>query len=78
LFAAICNQGLEGVVAKRRGQRYRPGERAWVKTKNKEYWRYGQELEAVRRAVEGSCGLAAFRVQLSSVCAAAMVVLTFL
>jgi bifunctional non-homologous end joining protein LigD len=51
LFAAVCDQGLEGVVAKRRAQRYRPGERAWIKTKNKDYWRYGQELEAVGRVV---------------------------
>jgi hypothetical protein len=36
LFDAVCAQGLEGVVAKRRSQRYRPGERAWVKTKNKD------------------------------------------
>jgi bifunctional non-homologous end joining protein LigD len=34
LFGAVCEQGLEGVVAKRRTQRYRPGERAWIKTKN--------------------------------------------
>jgi bifunctional non-homologous end joining protein LigD len=60
LFAAVCGQGLEGVVAKRRGQRYRPGERAWIKIKNKAYWRYGEELEAVRRAVEGTCGRADF------------------
>jgi bifunctional non-homologous end joining protein LigD len=60
LFAAVCDRGLEGVVAKRRCQRYRPGERAWIKTKNKDYWRYDQELEAVRRAVEGTCGRAAF------------------
>jgi ATP-dependent DNA ligase len=33
LFQAVCEQELEGVVAKRRGERYRPGERAWVKTK---------------------------------------------
>jgi bifunctional non-homologous end joining protein LigD len=60
LFAAVCDRGLEGVVAKRRAQRYRPGERAWIQTKNKDYWRYAQELEAVRRAVEGSCGRADF------------------
>jgi bifunctional non-homologous end joining protein LigD len=52
LFAAICEQGLEGVVAKRRSQPYRPGERAWVKTKNREYWRYGKELESLRRSIE--------------------------
>jgi bifunctional non-homologous end joining protein LigD len=60
LFAAVCEQGLEGVVAKRRGQRYRPGERAWIKTKNKNYWRYGEELESVRRSIESSCGAAVF------------------
>jgi hypothetical protein len=51
LFAAVCDQGLEGVVAKRRGQRYRPGERAWVKTKNRAYWRYEEELESLRRSL---------------------------
>jgi bifunctional non-homologous end joining protein LigD len=51
LFAAVCDQGLEGVVAKRRGQRYRPGERTWIKTKNRAYWRYGEELESRRRSL---------------------------
>jgi bifunctional non-homologous end joining protein LigD len=60
LFAAVCERGLEGVVAKRRSERYRPGERRWVKTKNKEYWRYGEELEPMRRAVEASCGRTVF------------------
>jgi hypothetical protein len=32
-------------VAKRPNQPYRPGERAWIKTKNKAYWRYGEEVE---------------------------------
>jgi ATP-dependent DNA ligase len=27
-------QGMEGIVAKRRSQRYRPGDRVWTKTKN--------------------------------------------
>jgi bifunctional non-homologous end joining protein LigD len=35
LFEAVCDQGMEGIVAKRRSQRYRPGDRAWIKTKNK-------------------------------------------
>jgi ATP-dependent DNA ligase len=48
----VCEQRLEGVVAKRRSQRYRPGDRAWTKTKNKAYWRYGEELESVRRSIE--------------------------
>jgi bifunctional non-homologous end joining protein LigD len=52
LFAAVCERGLEGVVAKRRSQPYRPGERAWIKTKNKAYWRYGEELESIRRYIE--------------------------
>jgi bifunctional non-homologous end joining protein LigD len=45
LFDAVCNVGIEGVVAKRLGQRYRPGERLWVKCKNREYWRYPLERE---------------------------------
>jgi ATP-dependent DNA ligase len=52
LFTAVCEQGMEGVVAKRRSQSYRPGERAWVKTKNKAYWRYGEELESLQRSLE--------------------------
>jgi bifunctional non-homologous end joining protein LigD len=52
LFAAVCEQGMEGVVAKRRSQSYRPGDRAWIKTKNKAYWRYGEELESLRRSLE--------------------------
>ena len=35
LFAAVCERGLEGVVAKRLRDPYRPGERQWVKTKNR-------------------------------------------
>ena len=45
LFAATCEQGLEGVVAKRRDSFYRPGERGWVKVKNRSYWRFGEERE---------------------------------
>jgi bifunctional non-homologous end joining protein LigD len=52
LFEAVCDQGMEGIVAKRRSQRYRPGDRAWIKTKNKAYWRYGEELESLRRSLE--------------------------
>jgi ATP-dependent DNA ligase len=52
LFAAVCGQGLEGVVAKRRGERSRPGERRWIKTKNRDYWRYGHEVDAIRRRIE--------------------------
>jgi ATP-dependent DNA ligase len=34
------------VVAKRRDSRYRPGERGWVKIKNRQYWRYEMERES--------------------------------
>jgi bifunctional non-homologous end joining protein LigD len=46
LWAAVCEYELEGVVAKRRSGRYAPGVRAWIKTKNREYWRYDMEREA--------------------------------
>jgi bifunctional non-homologous end joining protein LigD len=46
LLASIIEQGLEGVVAKRRESTYRPGERGWIKAKNRAYWRYGQGWEA--------------------------------
>ena len=45
-FDAVCAPGLEGVVAKRRGSLYRPGDRGWVKIKNREYWRYELERES--------------------------------
>jgi hypothetical protein len=34
-FETVCREGLEGVVAKRQGSRYRPGKRtdAWIKIK---------------------------------------------
>jgi bifunctional non-homologous end joining protein LigD len=53
LFEAVCEHELEGVVAKRKAGVYRPGERGWVKVKNRNYWRYEMEnegaLEASRR-----------------------------
>jgi ATP-dependent DNA ligase len=61
LFAAVCEQAMEGVVAKRRSQRYRPGERAWIKTKNKSYWRYPEELESLRRSLERRYGSSSAR-----------------
>jgi bifunctional non-homologous end joining protein LigD len=45
LWEAVCAHELEGVVAKRRGGRYVSGERGWVKTKNRDYWRYEMERE---------------------------------
>jgi bifunctional non-homologous end joining protein LigD len=45
LFEAVCERELEGVVAKRTDSLYRPGQRGWVKIKNKNYWRYELERE---------------------------------
>ena len=47
LWRAVCQLGLEGIVAKKRGGLYRPGRRDWVKVKNRKYWRYGMEVEAI-------------------------------
>jgi bifunctional non-homologous end joining protein LigD len=37
LFEVVCERSLEGVVAKRVDGRYRPGERGWIKLKNRDY-----------------------------------------
>jgi len=39
LYNAVCEHGLEGVVAKRRVGVYRPGYRGWTKVKNPTDWR---------------------------------------
>ena len=52
LFAAVCEYGLEGVVAKKLSSRYRSGERGWVKVKNPNYWRRDAEQEAMTRKHE--------------------------
>ena len=49
LCEATATLGLESVVAKRRSEQYRPGERGCVKTKHRTYWRFGQELESAQR-----------------------------
>jgi bifunctional non-homologous end joining protein LigD len=49
LWTAVCEHELEGVVAKRRSGRYVPGGRGWVKTKNRDYWRYEMECEGARK-----------------------------
>jgi ATP-dependent DNA ligase len=51
-FRAVCDRGLEGIVAKRRSGKYRPGYRGWVKVKNPGYWRRESEIEGVRRSFE--------------------------
>ena len=45
LWQAVCEQELEGVVAKTRSGRYTSGERGWIKTKNRDYWRWEMERE---------------------------------
>ncbi|HEU6445313.1 MAG TPA: hypothetical protein VFL61_09670 [Gaiellaceae bacterium] len=47
LWQAICDHKVEGVVAKRVDRPYPPGERGWVKVKNRDYWRYELEREHV-------------------------------
>jgi ATP-dependent DNA ligase len=49
LWESVCERGLEGVVAKKLGEPYRPGERGWVKRKNPSWSRYEAEREAVTR-----------------------------
>lgn len=51
LFEAVCEHGLEGIVAKRRTGTYRPGYRGWTKIKNPNYWRRDQEIESMRQSV---------------------------
>ena len=52
LFAAVCARGLEGVVAKRARDPYRPGDRAWVKTKNRATARFAEERDGVGRRLK--------------------------
>jgi bifunctional non-homologous end joining protein LigD len=49
LWAAVVEHRLEGVVAKRLSERYRPGERSWLKRKNPAWPRYAAEREAAIR-----------------------------
>jgi ATP-dependent DNA ligase len=43
LFDVVCVRGLEGVVAKRLRDPYRPGERLWQKTKNRATQQFAEE-----------------------------------
>jgi hypothetical protein len=45
----VCEHDLEGVVAKPLRSRYVPGERGWVTTRNRDYWRYEMEREGALR-----------------------------
>jgi bifunctional non-homologous end joining protein LigD len=44
LLEATGNLGLEGIVAKKRSEPYRPGERCWIKVKHRHYWRFRSGL----------------------------------
>jgi bifunctional non-homologous end joining protein LigD len=48
LWDSIVAEGLEGVVAKRLDDPYRPGERRWIKRKNPDWWRLEHERESMR------------------------------
>ena len=48
LWEWVCERGMEGVVSKRVVS-HPPGQRRWLKTKNREYWRYPIEVAAARR-----------------------------
>lgn len=50
LYEATLRAGLEGIVAKRLSDPYRPGERGWIKAKHRSYWRFESELERIRRS----------------------------
>jgi bifunctional non-homologous end joining protein LigD len=52
LFTAVCELGLEGVVAKQQTSRYGASLRGWVKVKNPSYWRRESEIEGVRRSAK--------------------------
>jgi bifunctional non-homologous end joining protein LigD len=49
LWQAIREHRLEGVVAKRDSEPYRPGERTWIKRKNPEWPRFEAERESAIR-----------------------------
>jgi bifunctional non-homologous end joining protein LigD len=49
LLEATSGLGVEGIVSKKRSEPYRAGERGWIKTKHRHYWRFGQELEGAQR-----------------------------
>ena len=44
LFDAMCERGLEGIIAKRLRDPYRPATRRWVKTTYRATPRFAEEL----------------------------------
>jgi hypothetical protein len=55
----VCEHELQGVVAKRRLGRYLPGDRGWIKTKNRDYWRYEMERQGVLKRRRAAVRVAA-------------------
>ena len=49
LWDVIVERGMEGVVAKRVREPYRPGSRLWIKTKNRATARFQEELVGAQR-----------------------------
>jgi len=49
LFDAVCERGLEGIVAKPHRSLYQPAKRTWIKVKDPAYWRRESELHAMQR-----------------------------
>jgi len=56
LSAAVCERGLEGVVAKRDHDPYRPRDRQWVKVKNRDTARCAEERDGIGRRVRSTTG----------------------
>ena len=52
LFDAACARALEGIVAKPVRDPYRPGERLWVKTKDRATARFTEERDGIGRRVK--------------------------
>ena len=47
LWGIVVGTGLEGVVAKKHTDPYRPGLPGWIKQKNRDYWRFPHEVDAI-------------------------------
>jgi bifunctional non-homologous end joining protein LigD len=52
LLQVMVDRSLEGVVAKRLRDRYLPGDRSWVKVKNRATARFNEELRGVRKRLD--------------------------
>ena len=59
LHRVVCDSGLKGIVAKRERDPYRPGERGWVKTKNRATARFAEERDGLGRRLRRALSPAA-------------------